>query len=151
MNEDGAAAAGSPRAGIVIEFNNEIVQCVLSREPVGPAVPGNGNPLIVSAVVRVFAPAVIGLDAPHRQLRVRPGMAVGAPPQPLQAEAAAWGSSVAFAFVGLDAAAAERDRQSEGACDQPAAGRLCRSAADDELAQHSNNSFRPALKIAISS
>jgi hypothetical protein len=65
-------------------------------------------------------------------------MAIGAPPQSLQAEAAAWGGAVTFMFVGFDAAAAECDRQSEGACDQPAAGRLCWSAADSELAQHSN-------------
>ena len=42
-------------------------------------------------------------------------MAVGAPPQPLQAERAARRRAVAFALVGLDAAAAERDRQRQRA------------------------------------
>jgi hypothetical protein len=151
MDKDGAAAARNPRSRVVIELDNEIIQRILSRKAVGLAVLGDGDPLIVSAVVRLFAPTVISSDASHRQVRSGPDLAIGAPPQSLQTEAAAWRGAVAFTFVGFDAAAAKRHRQSEGACNQQAAGRLCRSAADSELAQHSNNSFQAALKIAISS
>jgi hypothetical protein len=54
-------------------------------------------------------------------------MAVGAPPQSDRTEGAARRRAVALLFVGLDAAAADRDRERKAVCEQDAARTLARS------------------------
>src|SRR5262245_6609308 len=86
------------------------------------------NRLVVMSTTRVLAPAVVGPDRADRQCGARPLGAIGAPPKPVQPEAAPRRAAVTFALVGLDAAAAERDRQRQRSRDQPAArtmARLC--------------------------
>src|SRR5674476_107103 len=106
MDEHGAAARG--RARVVVDLDDEVVEMVLAREPVGLGAGRQLDRPIVMTVTGVLAPAVVGADAPHRQQCRRARMAVGAPPQPCEPEGAARGRAVAFAFVGLDAGAAPR-------------------------------------------
>ncbi len=66
----------------MIDFDDEIVEMVLARQPVAALIADQADGLIVMAVLRVFAPGVFGPDRPDRQIRccgLR--MAVGAPPQ----------------------------------------------------------------------
>src|SRR4051812_10285592 len=68
----------------------------------------------------IFAPRVLGPDGADREKRRRLRMAVGAPPQLPWPERALRGAAVAFAFVGPDAAAAERNLDGLAAGGQPA-------------------------------
>src|SRR5262245_13661095 len=120
MQEHGAAAPGDARAGVVVDLDDEIVEVVVARQAVAARAALQANRLVVMAVGRVFAPGILGTDRPHREMRFRADMAVGAPPQPLGEEDAAGSAAVALALVGLDAATTERDRYDPAVCDKPA-------------------------------
>src|ERR1043165_5008317 len=124
MYKDGAAAAGNARPGVVVDLDEEVVEIVGTRQPVGLGARRQLERPIVTPVAWVLAPAVIGGDAPRRQQGCGTGMAVSAPPQPQQRKNAARRGAVAFALVALDAAAAERDRQRQRTSDKHAACRL---------------------------
>ena len=113
MHEHGAAASGDPRAGVVIQFDDEIVEMVGALEPVAGLLRLEPDRLIVMAVTGILAPAVGAPDAAHRQLRPWPRNTVGAPPHPPQPEGAARRAAVALALIGPDTAPAERDREGE--------------------------------------
>ena len=110
MEEDGAAAAGHPRPGVVVDLDDDVVEAVVAPEPVAWFIGRAPERPVVAPVVRVLAPGIVRADAADRQQRPRPRQAVGPPPQPQRAKSAARGAAVAFALVGLDAGAAERDR-----------------------------------------
>ena len=101
-------------------------------EPVAGVIALEPDRLVVVAVARVLAPAVVAADAPHRQKRARPRRAVGAPPHPAQPERAARRAAIAFALVGPDAAAPERDRERERSGQQPAAAALAWPGLDPQ-------------------
>ena len=83
VHEHGAAAAGDPRPGVVVELDDEIVETVGAPEPVAGMIGLEPERLVVVAVARVFAPAVVAAGCGRdRQVRARPRRAVGAPPQP---------------------------------------------------------------------
>ncbi len=107
MDEDGAAAVTDTRARVVIDFNNEVVETVRAPETVTRRAFQQADRLIVAAVVRVFAPAVIRPNGPHGQSGARPRRAVGSPPKPDQPETPARRRAVALEFVGENAATAE--------------------------------------------
>ena len=79
MQEHGAATAGYPWAGVVIDFDDEIIEVVLARQPVAGLVANQADGLIVMAVPWVLAPGVLRADGADRKQRRRPWMAVGAP------------------------------------------------------------------------
>src|SRR5438445_3003748 len=135
MQEHGAAAAGYPWAGVVIDFNDEIVEMVLARQPVAGLVADQTNGLIVVAVSRVLAPGVFGPDRPDRQIGPRPRMAVGAPPQLQRIVRAPRGAAIALPFVGQDAAATKCHRHGPAVCRQPARARVGRSPVDPNCRQ----------------
>jgi len=126
VHEHGAAASGDPRPGVVIQFDDKIVEMIGALEPVARLLRLKPDRLIVMAVAGVLAPAVVAPNATHRQLRPWPRHAVGAPPHPPQPEGAARRAAVALALVGPDAAAAEGDRKGKRSDQQPAAGALAR-------------------------
>src|SRR5690348_15556980 len=135
MQEHGAAAAGDARAGVVVDFDDEIIEMVLARQPVtGPIVDQTDGP-IVTAVPRVLAPGIFGPDRPHRQIGLRPGMAVGAPPQLQRTVRAPWGAAIALPLVGEDAAAAKCHRHGPAVCRQPAAARVAGSPLHPDCRQ----------------
>src|SRR6185312_6710185 len=140
MQEHGAAAAGYPRAGVVIDFDDEIVEMVLAREPVAGLVADQADGLIVTAVPRVLAPGVFGPDRPDRQKGPRSRMAVGAPPQLQRAIDASGSAAVALPFIGEDAAATKCHRHGPAVRRQPAPARLAGSPVDP------NGSQRPITR-----
>ena len=124
VHEHRAASAGDARARVVIDLDNEIVEPVVAPQPVGRASLRHLHRLVVGAVVRVLAPAVVRTDWAHRQAGPWPRRPVGAPPQPPQLETAPRRAAIALALVGPDAAAAKRNRQRKPPRDQPAAAAL---------------------------
>jgi hypothetical protein len=80
MQEDCTTAAGDARAKVVIDLDDEIVEVILARQPVSGLVVDQPDRLVVTAVVRIFAPGILGPDRPRWQIGLRPRMPVGAPP-----------------------------------------------------------------------
>src|ERR1700752_1432337 len=110
MQEYRAAAAGYPRACVVVDFDNEIIEMILPPEPVAGLTGRHLDRPVVAAVGGVLAPGVGARDASDRQHGGRPRMAVSAPPEPNRAERAARGAAVALPLVRQNAASPERNR-----------------------------------------
>jgi hypothetical protein len=132
MQEYGAATAGYPWPGVVIDFDDEIVEVILARQPVAGLVADQADRLIVMAVPRVLAPRVFGPDRADRQIGPRPRMAIGAPPQLQRRVRAPRGAAVALPLVGEDAAAAKCHRHGPAVRRQPAPARIARCPADPD-------------------
>ena len=113
MDENGAAAAGHARPGIVVDFDDYVVEAVAAAEPVAWFIGRAPEAVVIAPVVRVLAPGIVRADAADRQQCPRPRQAIGAPPQPHWQKSAARGAAVAFALIGLDAGAAERHGHSQ--------------------------------------
>src|SRR5580692_11218736 len=99
---------------------NATQPAVAAAQPVAWFIGRAPEGLVVAPVVRILAPGIVRADAADRQQGPRPWQAVGAPPQPQRAKSAARGAAVAFALIGLDAGAAERNGHSQWASKQPA-------------------------------
>src|SRR5262245_30946919 len=143
MQEHGAAAPGDPRAGVVVDLDNEIVEVVVTRQAVAARPALQANRLVVVPVGRVFAPGILGTDRPHGKMRFRADMAVGPPPQPRGKEDAAGGAAVALALVGLDAATTERNRYGPAISGEPAPAGVSRSGVNADHRQ------RPITHICL--
>ena len=104
VDEDRAAASGNARTRVVVDLDNEIVEIILARKPVGGNVGTHFDRAIVAAVGGVLAPSVGRRNTLHRQRRGWPWMLVGPPPKLPQSKAAARRTAVALALVGLDPA-----------------------------------------------
>src|SRR5689334_3190513 len=109
MDEDCAATACDARAGIVVEFDDEIVESVLPPQTVSRCSIGNVDWPVIETLLRVLAPSIIPPDLTDRQKCLRPGHPVGSPPKPDQPEAAPRGATIPLALVGKNAAAPESD------------------------------------------
>jgi hypothetical protein len=72
MDEDGAAAAGNARPGVMVDFDDEIVQGIVAAEPVARFLGRAREGPVIAAVGRVLAPGVAGTDAANRQRRAWP-------------------------------------------------------------------------------
>ena len=79
MQEHRAAAAGNARRAVVVDLDDEVVEVIVARETVAGRVSRQPDRLVVTAVVRVFAPGVLGANRAGRQEGLRPPVAVGAP------------------------------------------------------------------------
>lgn len=120
MDKDGAAPAGHPRPHVVIDLDNDIVEAIFPPEPITWF---NGRPAkrsVVAPVARILAPGVGAADPAHRQRGSRRHQPIRPPPQPQRPKGAARRAAIAFALVGSDAAAPERDRHAPGAGAEPA-------------------------------
>lgn len=107
MQEYSAAAASNARPGIVVNFDNEIIEPIRTPQPVAWFI---GRPVegpVVPSIGRIFAPSVIGPDPPDRQQGARPRQAVGSPPQPNRMKLSGRRRTVAFPLGGLDAGPAQ--------------------------------------------
>ena len=120
MDKDGAAPAGHARPRIVVDLDNEIVEAVFAPEPIAWFIGRAPKGPVVAPVARIFAPGVGAADPAHGQRGSRRRQPIRPPPQPQRAKAAARRTAIAFALVGSDAAAAERDRHAQGAGAEPA-------------------------------
>ena len=142
VNEHRAAAAGNARPGVVVDFDNQIIEMVGAAQPVAGLSGRQPEGPIVAPVGRILAPGIVRPDSPDRQPRDRPRSAVGPPPQPHQPKPAARRCAVAFALVGQDAAAAERHRQCQRPGDQPSFGPVARPGPHPQRLQGSRRHAR---------
>ena len=120
MDKDGAATASHPRPRIVIDLDNDIVEAIFAPEPITWF---NGRPPkspVVAPVLGIFAPSVGAADPAGWQRGSRQRQPIRPPPQPQCPKGAARRTAIAFALVGSDAAASERDRHAPGAGAEPA-------------------------------
>ena len=101
--------SGDPRPGVLVDLDDEIVEMILAGQSVAVISTIEPHSLIVMPVRWILAPAIRGGDRADRQKATRTWMAVGSPPQPDGAKRPTRRSAIAFAFVRLDSAAAERD------------------------------------------
>lgn len=129
VDENRAAAAGHARARVVVELNDQVVQMIASPQAITSLARCQAQGLVVTAVLRVFAPRIEWRDAAGRKLRLRPRRPVRAPPQSLQAEPSTRCSTVAFPLVRLDASPAERNRERVHPNRQPAAAAVANGCA----------------------
>ena len=120
MQEHRAAAAGHPRAGIVVDLDDEIVDMIVPPQPVAWFSGRAAEGAIIAPVGGIFAPGDVTGNAPDGQQCPRPRMPVRPPPQADEPKTPARRGSIAFEFVGTDAPTAEHDGDGEGAGDQDA-------------------------------
>ena len=126
MDEHGAAAAGDARPRIVVDLHHEVIEMILSPQPIARRSFGTPNRPVIAPVGRVLAPGIRRANPSHRQARAWARAAVGPPPYPQRAETAARGRSVAFDFIRLDAAAPERHLQTQRPGDEPSPAPISR-------------------------
>lgn len=67
MDENGAAAAGHARPGIVVDFNDHVVEVVVPAQPVAWFIGRATERAIVAAVARILAPRIETVNAADRQ------------------------------------------------------------------------------------
>src|ERR1043166_4123310 len=128
-----AAPPRDARPGVVVDLDDEIVEGVVTPEPVAWFIGRPPERAVVTAVRRVFAPRERAIDPRRRQQRARPPKAIRPPPQPQRPEPAARGRPVAFALVRPDARSSQHDRNRLRPRKQqsPAAAARPRAHADD--------------------
>ncbi len=135
MDEDGAAAASHARLRVVVDFDDHVVEAVATAEPVAWFIGRAPEGLVIAPVVGVLAPGIVRADAADRQQCPWAWQAIGAPPQPHRAKSAARGTAIAFALIGLDAGAADRNGYRQGAGKQPTLRFAARPGADADRAK----------------
>src|SRR5437588_9056182 len=62
MDEHRAAAPGHARPGVVINFDNKIIELIIAPEPVAGASGRDFDMPVVAPISRVLAPGVAGTD-----------------------------------------------------------------------------------------
>ncbi len=62
VDEDGAAASGHPRPRVVVDLDDQVIEAVVAAEPVAWFIGRPPESVVVTPVMRVFAPCVVGAD-----------------------------------------------------------------------------------------
>src|SRR5579864_3832038 len=135
MQENGAAAAGDPRGGVVVDLDDEVVKVIIASEPIAGLVNGELDRLVVMPAGGVFAPGVVLPDRANREVRFGPRVAVGAPPKPPGTEYTLRGSAVALALIGNDSASSQGDGNGPWTGGQPAAAGIAGPGANTDRRQ----------------
>src|ERR1700761_9440828 len=130
MKEYGAAATGDRGLRIVINLDDEIIEMIITAEPVASLVLPEVDGPIVTPAVGVFTPGVFRADRANGQKGRWPRVTVGAPPQPPGPESTARSTAVALALVGNDSAASQGHRNQVRARHQPAPGMVSGRSTD---------------------
>jgi hypothetical protein len=130
MKEHGTAAAGDRGLRVVIDLDDEIIEVIVTREPVAAILTAKLDRLVIKAARRVFTPGILGTDGANRQKRLWPRRAIGAPPQSPWPESPFRGSSVALALAGDDSTSPQRDRDRVLTGHEPAAAGVTGSSPD---------------------
>src|SRR5262245_45872932 len=110
MQEDRAAAPGHPRAGIVVDLDDQVVKPVAAPEAVAWFIDRPSEGAVVAAVGRILAPGQVHPDPPDRQPRRWPRSPIRALPQAQRPETPGRGRPIAFPLVGPDAGAPQYHR-----------------------------------------
>jgi len=100
----------------VIEFEKNVVEGVVAPEVLAWFIGRPPERAVIAPIGGIFGPGVGRADPAKGKRCPRARKAIGPPPQPHHVKPAAGRSPVAFAFIGPDAGAAERDghQQSTG-------------------------------------
>jgi hypothetical protein len=130
MEKNRAAKARDTGGGVVIDLDNEIVEVVVTSEPIATVVAGQSYRPIVMAAGRVFAPAVLRSNGANRQESLRPRVTVGAPPQSPRPENASGRPAIALALVRQNTSAPKRNREYLTPDGQPSAPGVTGCSAD---------------------
>src|SRR4029079_12779558 len=85
MQKNTAAAAGHPRAGIVVDLDDEIVEMIVPPQPVTWFSGRAAQRAVIAPIDGIFAPGKVRSDPPDGQEGPRRG---GAPPPPTTGERA---------------------------------------------------------------
>ena len=67
MNEHGAAVARHARAGIVVDFDDQIVETVVPLQPIAWFIGRPPEGSVIAAFRGVLAPGIVATDPAHRQ------------------------------------------------------------------------------------
>lgn len=126
MEEDRAAPPTDARAKVPIEYADHVVKTVVAPHGLVARRGGKPDRAVVSAVARVFAPAVVRAHGLREKRRTRAGKAIAPHDQPFEAEPAGRRRAVAFPFQVGDSASAKCARELQGAAAQQAAMALAR-------------------------
>src|SRR5262245_8573858 len=110
MQEHRAPPPRNPRAGVVVDLDDEVVQMVVAPKPVAWVIGRPSVGPVVATVARQLAPGEVWLDPPNRKRGARPRRAIRTPPEADEMEPAARGRAVALALVSSNPGAAENDR-----------------------------------------
>jgi len=119
MNEYSAAVAGNARPGVMVDFDDQIVESIGALEPVPWFIGRPPERAVIASVRGVFAPGVVHRDSPDRQEGTRARQAVRPPPQPNRMKSAGRRCAVAFAFRRLDACPAQSRADRALPCHEP--------------------------------
>ena len=119
MNEYSAAVAGNARPGVMVDFDDQIIESIGALEPVPWFIGRPPERAVIASVRGVFAPGVVHRDSPDRQEGTRARQAVRPPPQPNRMKSAGRRSAVAFAFRRLDACPAQSRADRALPCHEP--------------------------------
>jgi hypothetical protein len=111
MDKHRAPSPDHARPRVVVQFDNQIIELIGAPKPVTKSLRWYCDVAIVAPVCRILAPGVAVPDAAGREQRCGPRHAVGAPPQPFEAENAARRCAVALPFVRQNAAATQCYRE----------------------------------------
>lgn len=130
MEKYRTAKAGDPRGGVVIDFDDEIVEMVIAPQSITIVAATEFQRSIVMPAGWVFTPGVVRTNGANRQKGLRPRVAVGAPPQALWQKSPLWGPTIALAFVGDDATPTQGNRDRVRAGHEPAPARVTGRGTD---------------------
>ena len=119
MNEYSAAVADNPRPGVMVDFDDQIVESIGALEPVPWFIGRPPERAVIPPVRGVFAPGIVRRDSPDRQEGTRAWQAVRPPPQPNRMKLAGRRGAVAFAFRRLDACPAQSRADRAPVCHEP--------------------------------
>jgi len=111
--------AGDARAGVMVDFDDKIVEPVGALEAVAWFIGRRAEWPVVAPVRGVLAPGIICRYAPDRKEGPRARQAVRSPPNPKRMELPGRCGAVAFAFRRLDARPAQSRSNRTLPCHEP--------------------------------
>ncbi|MGX1050010.1 hypothetical protein AB7M74_000945 [Bradyrhizobium japonicum] len=141
MQKHRTAPAGDTRSGVVVDFDDEVIEMVGPLETVTALLRPEPDRLIVMAISGVLAPGVRVADGPGRKKGPRTAVAVAPPPQLPGTEAAPRGAAIALALVCQDSAPPQRHRDRQRAGRQPAPARIPGSRFNADRSKRSGASI----------
>jgi len=137
MDENGAAEPGNARPGVVVEFDDEIVEVVAAVEPIAWFIGRPAERTVITAILGGFAPGIVRADPARREQGARAWQAIGPPPQTDGMKTPGGRGAVALTLGCLDPGTAERHPQrleGLGAGEQPTLRAPARPGADADEA-----------------
>jgi hypothetical protein len=103
VNENSAAVAADARAGVMVDFDDQIVKPIGTLQTIAWFIGRPPERTVIAPVFGVFAPGIVRRYSPDRQQGTRVRQAIRTPPQPDRMKLAGGRRAIAFAFCRPDA------------------------------------------------